>query len=276
MTPLHLMLGCANLDPPQVSAEQPVPTSRRLQYVQGIRRSFWNKWRAVVYQGLDRSYKWRHDVRDFQKGDVVNLKNETNTSATYKLGLVDSAIPSLVDTKVRWVIVKYKNKGEKGYRISERPTGKCILVVPIKNQQYTWMNDDIDVEPKDNVPDSLEPEPTEPQEPEPTELLEQEPDRQAVTAESEPVELQEIPEPIPIEDGNQHQETGMAWVPAQGAGVERRQSTKLAEPPPTRDSAGVTSHSEGAPAPPSRQEPPSWISRLRAGSSRKRPSRYND
>ena len=56
-----------------------------------------------------------------------------------KLGLVDSAIPSLVDNKVRRVIVKYKNKGEKGYRISERPAGKGVLVVPIENQQYIWI-----------------------------------------------------------------------------------------------------------------------------------------
>ena len=116
----------------------------------------------MVYHGLDRSYKWRHDVRDFLKGDVVILKNETNISATYKLGLVDSAIPSLVDNKVRWVLVKYKNKGKKGYHISERPAGKCVLVVPVENQQYTWINDDIDNEQKDIIPDSLEPEPTKP------------------------------------------------------------------------------------------------------------------
>ena len=205
-------------------------------------------------------------MRDFQKGDVVILKNETSTSATYKLGLVDSAIPSLIDNKVRWVIVKYKNKGEKGYRISERPAGKCVLVVPIKNQQYIWMNDEIDNEP----------EPTEPQEPEPTEPLEQEPDRLAVAAESEPKELQETPEPIPVEDGNHHQKTGMAPVPAEGVGVGRQQPAELAEPPPTCENAGSTSHSEGVPTPPSRQAPVSWIGWLRARSSRKRPSRFED
>ena len=276
VTPLHLMLGRFNVDLPQVSAEEPVPTSRRLQYIQEIRRTFWNKWRSLVFQGLDRSYKWRHDVRDFQKGDVVILKNETSTSATYKLGLVDSAIPSLIDNKVRRVIVKYKNKGEKGYRISEGPAGKCVLVVLIENQQYIWMNDEIDNKLNDNVPDFLEPEPTKPQEPEPTEPLEQEPDRLAVAAESEPKELQETPEPIPKEDGNHHQETSMAPVPTEGVGVGRQQSAKLGEPPPTCDNAGSTPHSEGVPAPPSRQAPVSWIGQVRAGSSRKRPSRFDD
>ena len=65
-------------------------------------------------------------------------------------------------------------------------------------------------------------------------------------------------------------------VPTQGVGVGQWQSVKLAEPPPTCDSAGVTSHSEGAPAPPSHQVLSSWISRLRAESSRKRPSHYDN
>ena len=276
VTPLHLMLGRSNVDPPQVSAEEPVPTSRRLQYVQEIRRQFWNKWRSQVYQGMDRSYKWRHDVRDFQKGDVVILKNETNTSATYKLGLVDSAIPSLVDNKVRRVIVKYKNKGEKGYRISERPAGKCVLVVPIENQQYIWMIDEFDHESTENVPNSVEPEPTEPQEPEPTEPLEHEPDRPAVAAESEPVEPHEIQETAAKEGGNTQQKTGMAPVPAEGVGAERRLPAELAEPPPARENAGSTSHSEGVPTPPSRQEPVNWAGRLRDRSSRKRPSRFDN
>ena len=64
----------------------------------------------------------------------------------------------------------------------------------------------------------MEPEPTKPQEPEPNKLLEQKPDRPVVTTELEPVELQEIPEPIPTEDSNQHQEPGVTPVPTQGVG----------------------------------------------------------
>ena len=97
-----------------------------------------------------------------------------------------------------------------------------------------------------------------------------------MVAESEPKELQETQEPIPIEDGNNHQETSMEPVPAEGVGVGQQQSAKLAEPPPTCDNAGSTSHSEGVPTPPSCQEPVNWIGRLRDRSSRKRPSRFKD
>ena len=138
------------------------------------------------------------------------------------------------------------------------------------------MNDELDYESTENVPNSMEPEPTEPQEPEPTEPLEQEPDRLAVPAEPEPEELHEIQEPVPIEDGNTHQKTGTAPVPAEGVGVGRRQPAELVEPPPASENAGSTSHSEGVPTPPSRQEPVNWIGRLRDRSSRKRPSRFKD
>ena len=85
-------------------------------------RSFWNKWRAVIFQGLNRSTKWRHEHRDFCKGDVVLLKSETAVAATYCLALIECAYPSLSDNKVRKVLVKYKNQGEGRFRFSEQPS----------------------------------------------------------------------------------------------------------------------------------------------------------
>ena len=40
------------------------------------------------------------------------------------------------DNKVRKVLVKYKNQGEGGFRFSERPSNKIVLVVPYEDQQY--------------------------------------------------------------------------------------------------------------------------------------------
>ena len=37
--------------------------------------------------------------------------------------------PSLSDGKVRQVLVKYKNPGERGYQVSERHANKLVLVV---------------------------------------------------------------------------------------------------------------------------------------------------
>ena len=73
-------------------------------------------------------------MRDFQQGDIVLLKQETAAAASYRLGLVGEVYPSLSDGRVRRVLVKYKNPGEKGYWVSERHANKLVLVVLVNEQ----------------------------------------------------------------------------------------------------------------------------------------------
>ena len=73
-------------------------------------------------------------MRDFQQGDIVLFKQETAATASYRLGLVGEVYPSLSDGKVSRVLVKYKNPGEKGYRVSERHACKLVLVIPVDEQ----------------------------------------------------------------------------------------------------------------------------------------------
>ena len=73
-------------------------------------------------------------MRDFQQGDIVLLKQETAGTTAYHLGLVGEVYPSLSDGKVRQVLVKYKNLGEKSYRVSERHANKLVLIVPVDEQ----------------------------------------------------------------------------------------------------------------------------------------------
>ena len=73
-------------------------------------------------------------MRDFQQGDIVLFKQETAATASYRLGLVGEVYPSLSDSKVSRVLVKYKNPGEKGYRVSERHACKLVLVIPVDKQ----------------------------------------------------------------------------------------------------------------------------------------------
>ena len=73
-------------------------------------------------------------MRDFQQGDIVLYKQETAATASYRLGLVGEVYPSLSDGKVSRVLVKYKNPGEKGYRVSERHACKLVLVIPVDEQ----------------------------------------------------------------------------------------------------------------------------------------------
>ena len=172
---------------------------------------------------------------------------------SHNLKLLKCACLSLVDNKVRRILFRCKNS-KAVYRVSGRSA----------NEKEPDSAEPEPPEPPDpEPPEPPDPEPVKqpkPIEPEPTEPLEQEPDRPAAVAEPEPVELHET-----SDTRHQHQEAGVTPVPAQGVGVGRRQSVKLAEPPPTCDPARATSHSEGAPTPPSRQAPSSWAGRLRAG-----------
>ena len=128
------------MDAPRVCSDGPVSAAHRMQFLRDLRNQFWNKFQAMVFQGLDRSHKWRSNMRDFQQGDIVLLKQETAANASYRLGLVGEVYPSLSDGKVRRVLVKYKNLGEKGYRALERHANKLVLVVPTDKQT---INEDV-------------------------------------------------------------------------------------------------------------------------------------
>ena len=104
ITPLHLMLGRGSVDPPQM-VEVRADLPRRLTFLEQVKREFWNKFKQLVFQGLDRSYKWRREHRDLQIGDVVLLKQETAALGTYKLGQISKVFYSPSDNKVHKVLV---------------------------------------------------------------------------------------------------------------------------------------------------------------------------
>jgi Family of unknown function (DUF5641) len=133
ITPLHLMLGRARIEAPQMDFHNAYNLTRRLQFVDEVKREFWHKWRTIVFQGLDRSYKWRQSHRDSQVGDVVLLKDETAAGNTYKLARVTEVFRDEKDGRVRKVSVAYKNVTEKVFRVSTRPIHKIVLVVPAED-----------------------------------------------------------------------------------------------------------------------------------------------
>jgi hypothetical protein len=133
ITPLHLMLGRATIEAPQMDFNTDFNLTRRLQFVDEVKKEFWHKWHAIVFQGLDRSYKWRQGQRDSQVGDVVLLKDETAAGNTYKLARVVEVFRNLQDGRVRQVTVAYNNFNEKGFRTSMRPIHKIVLIVPAED-----------------------------------------------------------------------------------------------------------------------------------------------
>jgi Family of unknown function (DUF5641) len=130
---IHLMLSSATIEAPQMDFHNAYNLTRRLQFVDEVKREFWHKWRAIVFQGLDRSYKWRQSHRDSQVGDVVLLKDETAAGNTYKLASVTKVFRDDKDGRVRKVLVAYKNVTEKVFRVSTRPIHKIVLVVPAED-----------------------------------------------------------------------------------------------------------------------------------------------
>jgi Family of unknown function (DUF5641) len=135
ITPLHLMLGRASIEAPQMDFHNAFNLTRRLQFVEEVKREFWIKWKAIVFQGLDKSYRWRQNQTDSQVGDVVLLKDETAAACTYKLARVVEVILDERDGKIRKVVVAYKNFNERIFRQSTRPIHKIVLIVPAEDAE---------------------------------------------------------------------------------------------------------------------------------------------
>jgi Family of unknown function (DUF5641) len=153
ITPLHLMLGRASIEAPQMDFHNAFNLTRRLQFVEEVKREFWNKWKAIVFQGLDKSYRWRQNQRDSQVGDVVLLKDETVAACTYKLARVIEVIPDERDGKIRKVIVAYKNFNERVFRQSTRPVHKIVLIVPAEDAELPPLPPPADGGPPVAAPD---------------------------------------------------------------------------------------------------------------------------
>jgi hypothetical protein len=155
ITPLHLMLGRATIEAPQMDFNTDFNLTRRLQFVDEVKKEFWHKWRAIVFQGLDRSYKWRQTQRDSQVGDVVLLKDETAAGDTYKLARVVEVFRNMQGGRVREVTVAYKNFNEKSFRTSTRPIHKIVLIVPVEDVNLPPLPASGD--PPDDLPAPVDP-----------------------------------------------------------------------------------------------------------------------
>ena len=241
----------------------PVTTASGLQFLRDLRNQFWNKFKSLVYQGLDRSQKWRHEIRDFQKGDVVLLKQETSTSATFRLGLVHNVYPSLSDNKVRRVLVKYKNPGEQGFRYSERHANKLVLIIPREEQSITY--ELIENKNSGELEFGLSSE-----SPKEGEEYFSDPRPEDETSNTETPMGGEPDAGVPDADEPATDESDREPDAAPGAASTSEHDKKL---PDDAALTGDTPHSGGA----SPEEPiarPSWAGRLRSVHVRERPARY--
>ena len=129
ITPLHLMNGRASVYVPGINLDTNVSLTKRMQFLDEIRKAFWSKWMTLMFQKMIPASKWKRDMPDLQEGDVVLMKEESMASCNYRLGKVEKVFVG-EDGHVRRAVIMYKNPGESDFRRTERPIHKLILIVP--------------------------------------------------------------------------------------------------------------------------------------------------
>ncbi len=76
ITPLHLQLGRASVELLEVNFDLNPSLTKRLRYMDDIKKEFWKKWLAQVFQGQMLAQKWRKRHCDAQAGNMKLVKNE--------------------------------------------------------------------------------------------------------------------------------------------------------------------------------------------------------
>jgi hypothetical protein len=111
ITPLHLQLGRATVEVPNMRFEEAPRLTQRLQFIEEAKKQFWKKWMQQVFSGRMLNHKWTRAVRNVAAGDIVYLAEAENDDPTYRLGKVVEANPG-EDGCVHTVKVTVHQPGE--------------------------------------------------------------------------------------------------------------------------------------------------------------------
>ena len=136
ITPNHLLLGRATSEAVEVPLENTSSTNKRLRFLHTLVNDWWRRWYENVLPSLVPSYKWHHQHRNVQVGDICLIKYENEIRAHYKLGRVIGVKVS-ADGLVRMVTLTYRNPNEKQNREVDRPIQGIAVIVPIEEQEIT-------------------------------------------------------------------------------------------------------------------------------------------
>jgi hypothetical protein len=135
ITPLHLQLGRATVEVPNMRFEEVPRLTQRLQFIKEAKRQFWKKWMQQVFSGRMLNHKWTKTVRNVAVRDIVYLEEAENNDPTYRLGKIVEANPR-EEGCVCTVRVQYTNPGKSEEKRSPpktttRPIHKVAVVVPV-------------------------------------------------------------------------------------------------------------------------------------------------
>ena len=135
ITPNHLLLGRATVEVPFMIFDHKASLTKRISFLETVKKEFWNKWLSQVFPQLVPSYKWKKDHRNMMEGDVVLMRKESELSNSYRMAIVKKAFVDK-DGKVRKVMLNYRNvNGDPTYipttfKETERSVHNLVVVVP--------------------------------------------------------------------------------------------------------------------------------------------------
>ena len=127
LCPNDLLLGRSTAHVPQGPFAEKNSMKHRLQFIEEVVNSFWQRWSRDVFPNLVLEPKWHTERRNAQPGDVVMIQDSNAVRGNWKLGVITRILESK-DGRVRNVEVRYKNNQTEV--LVRRPVQRLIVIVP--------------------------------------------------------------------------------------------------------------------------------------------------
>ncbi|XP_072021513.1 uncharacterized protein [Amphiura filiformis] len=137
LTPNHLLTMKSRVVVPPFGKfeETDIYSRKRWRRVQLLAEEFWKRWKLEYLSSLQARSKWEQPCRDFQRGDIVILKEDDSPRNQWQIARIEETYPS-EDGRVRKVKVKLADKrcDAKGKRTHsatylDRPIHKLVLLL---------------------------------------------------------------------------------------------------------------------------------------------------
>ena len=131
LCPNDLLLGRASSHSPQGPFRERSNNKCRIDFIEGVVKSFWKRWTHEVFPNMVIEPKWHTERRDLRAGDVVLMEDINPVRGHWKMALIEQPIIS-EDGRVRRVLISYKST-DHGRTTVERPVQKLIVIAPNEN-----------------------------------------------------------------------------------------------------------------------------------------------
>ena len=128
LTPMMLLTMKTKVVPPPPGEfeKSSLYVRKRWKQVQHIANAFWNRWKKEYLQNLQTRQKWVTGGRNFEKGDVVLIKDEDIVRNRWKMGRIEEPIIS-GDGRCRSCKINVINNGK--LAALHRPINKLVLLL---------------------------------------------------------------------------------------------------------------------------------------------------